>query len=363
MSYAEKNLSENVVYQDLVHTTIGHKDFVDGKVVITKPAPLTMNDACNICHGTKVEVKGLETRETDEGEMDFPVLTGWPNQGVGRVNPDLSRGSCSACHTRHQFSIKMARKPHTCSQCHKGPDVPAYPVYKVSKHGNVYASLEKDWNFDAVPWTIGQDLTAPTCATCHMSLLVNEDGEPLAKRTHQVNDRLSWRLLGLIYAHPHPESPDTTIIKNKAGLPLPTELTGEPVSDYLISPEEQKKRRAVMTGVCRSCHGQQWVAGHFKKLEHTIDASNKSILTVTKMMLSAWEKGAAKGLAQKDSIFNEGLEKKWISEWLFYANSIRYASAMMGADYGVFANGRWSESENIQDLLDWLHIKQEKSKN
>jgi len=28
----------------------------------------------------------------------------WPNTGIGRVNPDGSAGSCSACHTRHRFS-------------------------------------------------------------------------------------------------------------------------------------------------------------------------------------------------------------------------------------------------------------------
>jgi hypothetical protein len=30
-----------------------------------------------------------------------------------------------------------------------------------------------------------------------------------------MNDRSSWRIFG-IYAHAHPRSPDTSIIKNKA---------------------------------------------------------------------------------------------------------------------------------------------------
>jgi hypothetical protein len=30
---------------------------------------------------------------------------------------------------------------------------------------------------------------------------------------------------------------------------------------------------------------------------------------------------------------------------------------MGGADYGVFANGRWSMSKNIQDMKDWLEFK------
>ena len=80
-------------------------------------------------------------------------------------------------------------------------------------------------------------------------------------------------------------------------------------------------------------------------------------LTATKILLSAWEKRAAKGLAQKDSIFNEAIERKWVEQWLFYANSTRFASAMMGADYGVFAKGRWSLSKNLQEMLDWLEFK------
>jgi len=161
----------------------------------------------------------------------------------------------------------------------------------------------------------------------------------------------------LIYAHAHPKSPDTTIIKNKDGLPLPTELTGEPVVEYLIDAEEQEKRRMAMQRVCLSCHSHGWVRGHFARFENTIKTANEMTLTATKILLSAWDKGAAKGLAQNDSIFNEAIEKKWVEQWLFFANSTRYASAMAGADYGVFANGRWYMSKNIQGMNDWLEFK------
>ena len=33
----------------------------------------------------------------------------WPNTGIGRINLDGSRGSCSACHSRHDFSPRRAR--------------------------------------------------------------------------------------------------------------------------------------------------------------------------------------------------------------------------------------------------------------
>jgi hypothetical protein len=247
----------------------------------------------------------------------------------------------------------MARKPYTCSQCHKGPDVPAFKVYEVSKHGNLHSSLGQSWKYDPVPWKIGKDITAPTCATCHVSM-VSSGGEIVAERTHQMNDRLAWRLFGLIYAHPHPKSADTTVIKNKAGLPLPTELTGEPVSEYLISAEEQKERRDTMQKVCLSCHSRPWVEGHFERFENTIQKTNEMTLAATNVLLSAWKKGAA---SQKDGLFNEAIEKRWVEQWLFYANSTRYSSAMAGADYGVFANGRWFMAKNLQEMVDWLKFK------
>jgi len=251
----------------------------------------------------------------------------------------------------------MARKPYTCGECHKGPDVPAYKVYQVSKHGNIFSSLGGSWNFNEVPWTVGQDFTAPTCATCHVSLIVTDDGEIVAERTHQMNDRLSWRIFGLIYAHPHPKSPNTSIIKNKAGLPLPTELTGEVVANYLIDEEEQAERRANMQKVCLTCHSYEWVEGHFSRFENTIKSTNAMTLTATKILSEAWEKGVARGLPQGANIFDEAIEKKWVEGWLFFANSTRFASAMAGADYGVFANGRWYMSKNLQEMSDWLEFK------
>jgi hypothetical protein len=357
MSHAYGNLKNNLVYHNLSVTTSGVQSFEDMKTTIREPNAEIDADSCYYCHGTQVRVEGLRVKETDFGEMELPVLSGWPNQGVGRVNPDMSKGSCSACHTRHHFAIEVARKPYTCAECHKGLDVPAYKVYMVSKHGNIFSSLGDNWDFNSVPWKVGKELQAPTCASCHVSLLVSEEGEVIAERTHQMNDRLPWRIFGLIYAHPHPKSADTTVIKNKAGLPLPTELTGEPVAEYLIDKQEQDERRATMQRVCLSCHSDGWTEGHFRRFENTIETTNEMTLAATKILLSAWEKGAARGLTHGDSIFNEAIEKKWVEQWLFFGNSTRFASAMAGADYGVFANGRWYLSKNIQEMVDWLEFK------
>ena len=203
---------------------------------------------------------------------------------------------------------------------------------------------------------MGEDFTAPTCATCHVSLVVTPEGDIVAERTHQMNNRLPWRIFGLIYAHAHPKSPDTSVIKSKGGLPLPTDLNGEPASTYLIDNNEQQKRRKILQKVCLSCHGQQWVDGHWARFENNIRTTNEMTVTATELMLKAWETGAAKGLAQNDSIFNEAIEKKWMEQWLFFANSTRMSSAMLGTDYGVFDNGRWYMAKSIQEIYDWLRM-------
>jgi len=353
MHEAYGNLQDNAVYADLVKAANGPLSFAGRKLSQKAPDARTNADSCLFCHGTRLEVEEMASRDTDFGPMEFPVISGWPNQGVGRINPDGSKGSCSACHSRHQFAIEMARKPYTCGQCHKGPDVPAYKVYKVSKHSNIVDSLAQsgDWDFSAVPWTVGEDFTAPTCATCHVSKVASPDGRIRAERTHRMNDRLGWRIFGLIYAHAHPKSPDTAKIENKNGLPLPTALDGTPASEYLISGKEREERIGAMKAVCGSCHSGSWVDGHFERFAHTIETTNNQTRVATEIMQEAWKQGAA---SAADSLFNEALERRWVEQWLFYGNSVRFASAMMGADYGVFANGRWEESKNPHAMLEGL---------
>jgi len=179
MANAHGNLQDNPVYRSLADAVNGIQRLEGSTLAHAAPDALTDADSCFSCHGTKVAVSGHAARDTAMGEMTFPVLSGWPNQGVGRINPDGSEGACTACHARHQFSIEVARKPKTCSQCHKGPDVPAYAVYIVSKHGNIYESRESAWDFSAVPWQPGTHFTAPTCAACHVSLLA-AGGEVIA---------------------------------------------------------------------------------------------------------------------------------------------------------------------------------------
>jgi len=352
---AWKIIMKNPLYHTLVSTIDGLKQVENGKITMKEPSPETLRETCLGCHGTKVEVKGMKTINSSMGEVSVPNLTNWPSQGVGRENPDGSIGSCAACHPRHSFSIKIARQPETCGQCHLDPDVPAYNVFKESKHGNIYDALKSEWNFTNVPWVAGKDFKAPTCAACHVSLITAPDGTVIAERTHDFGARLWVRLFGLIYSHPQPKSGDTTIIRNKDGLPMPTTFLNEPASDFLIDKAEQEKRFDIMKNVCRACHSTQWITGHFDKLQNTIRETNEMTLAATRLMIEAWEKG----IEDKSNPFDEQIEKLWIKQWLFYSNSIRYASAMTGApDYAAFKNGWWELSDNLQKMRDLIDLKE-----
>ena len=358
MSHARKNLAGNPLYQQLENSIIAVPTYHSKKGITYEPADEnTKAEACYYCHGTQLEVAGFETRETMTGEMTFPIIRGWPNQGVGRVNPDGSKGSCSACHTRHGFSIEMARKPYTCAECHTGPDVPAYKVYSASKHGNIQSSKNNDWNYKAVPWSIGKDFTAPTCAACHISLVTNPDGEVISKRTHRMNDRLPWRLFGVLYAHPHPLSPDLTVIRNKDGQPLPSAFDGTFSTEYLIDSTQQEVRKKNMQALCLNCHATSWVDGQWERLENSIRKTNTATHAATSLMVDIWDSGFAGGLKQNENPFDETIEKEWSRIWLFYANAIRFSSAMGGGgDHSVFEKGAFNLSEALQKMETWYAL-------
>jgi nitrate/TMAO reductase-like tetraheme cytochrome c subunit len=358
MSQAYGNLMGNSLYRMLVDSVNSvPSGFGAGPPV---RGDLTDADSCLYCHGTKMTVSGVRSRETELGPMEFPVISGWPNQGVGRINPDGSKGSCTSCHSRHDFSVEMARKPYACKECHGGPDVPAYKVYETSKHGNIFSAAQKEWDFNNTGWTVGKDFTAPTCAACHISLLVNAEGKVVASRTHEMKDRLPWRIFGLVYAHPHPKEADTSIIRNADGLPLPTCFGAGVSENFLRTKEQMAAAQQKMQSICLTCHAQSWVDGHWGRFVNTIESTNSAVFSATKIMLDAWGRGLATNHSKAGSLFDESIEKLWTDVWLIYANSVRFASAMGGGgDYGVFADGRYQLKKTMQQMKEWAESRKE----
>ena len=62
MANAYGNLQDNSLYQDLVRTINGVQFLGEGQIRITPPSQQTNADACLSCHGTRVEVKGFDSR-------------------------------------------------------------------------------------------------------------------------------------------------------------------------------------------------------------------------------------------------------------------------------------------------------------
>ena len=169
------------------------------------------------------------------GDMEFPVLRRLAQSGRGSNQSGWKQGDRAPPVTAGMSfpSRPASQAPYLQGMPTPGPTCPAYKVFEASKHGNIFSTNHSEWDFKNTQWTIGRDFTAPTCAACHISLLVNTESKVIANRTHEMKDRLPWRIFGLVYAHPHPEEADTSVIRNKDGLPLPTDFEGGRAEQFL----------------------------------------------------------------------------------------------------------------------------------
>ena len=177
---------------------LGSLDNVLGEIVEGTPAA---NAGCQQCHGSVVAFKTDAAGELLRDKEDKPIIDDatWPNSGIGRINPDGSNGTCSACHSRHSFSIEMARRPDNCGKCHLGPDHPQKEIYDESKHGIAFATADPQgkMHLDADEWSVGDTYSAaPTRATCHMSAPSHQLATP------DPGNRTSWPLPPVASKHP-----------------------------------------------------------------------------------------------------------------------------------------------------------------
>jgi hypothetical protein len=276
--------------------------------------PAAVNAGCRQCHGADVllDAKNMPTAET------------WPNTGIGRLNPDGSRGSCSACHARHRFSVAQARQPETCGKCHLGPDHPQKEVYEESKHGILYKSFEKEMNLDSKKWVAGVDYTAaPTCASCHMSATREQ------VVTHDVGERISWTLrppvsskLNMIRL----ENGDEFDLPADKPLPKIGEAAKESKVKAILTWEQ---RRDKMKDVCSACHTDRQVDSHYKQFDDVVNLYNdKFAKPIAAMMGELKDAGYI-----TPAPFDEKIEWTWWEIWHHEGRVARHGAAMMGPDY------------------------------
>ncbi|MFQ6096388.1 MAG: multiheme c-type cytochrome [Armatimonadota bacterium] len=256
---------------------IGSLDNILGEVVEGGPAA---NLGCKQCHGSVVKVDA----------QGVPVAGTWPNTGVGRVNPDGSKGSCTACHTRHMFSKQQAREPLNCARCHMGPDHPQREIYEESKHGIMFYAWREKMALDADEWIVGKTYTAaPTCATCHMS------ATPTQPVSHDVGRRMAWTLRPVISKRQ----------------------------------EDWQNKRSRMQAVCHECHGPTWVGNYFTMYDDAVQLYNDKFASPAEAIMGRLRK-AGKITATP---FDDHIEWTFFELWHHEGRRARMGAAMMGPDF------------------------------
>ena len=306
-------------------------EVVEGYTVVSdkgekiKPSAVAVS-GCLQCHGSEVKV-------LKDGTLD-PAT--WPNTGVGRLNPDGSKGSCSACHFRHNFSVAQARQPENCGRCHMGPDHPQLEVYNESKHGIAFAAnrarLAK--GMEKKSWVPGKDYEqGPTCASCHMGATRS------LKATHDVGERISWTLRPAVS-----EKIDAAAIK----------LGKKDVKTW-------EKRREDMQDVCLSCHTGNWVNNFYKQFDNLVNLYNDKFGSpATELMKMLTEKK----LIPTDVQFTTKIEFTYFYLWHHEGRRVRHGAAMMGPDYtqwhGMFEVADRFYTQFIPELKELLAAAKEK---
>ncbi|PIQ85108.1 MAG: hydroxylamine oxidoreductase [Candidatus Omnitrophica bacterium CG11_big_fil_rev_8_21_14_0_20_45_26] len=293
---------------------------------------------CQQCHGGKIgllatdgsfvtvddlkpDENGMPTNQTavqkiardKEGRPTLNPNT-WPNTGIGRLNLDGSRGSCTACHSRHDFSPRRARQPENCGKCHLGPDHPQKEIYEESKHGVAYRDLKDSMNLDSESWVLGKDYSAaPTCATCHMSGNALNGG----KVTHDPGERISWT-----------NRPPVSLLMDTDEEHQIVKETDPEKRKALVHDTWQQKRNR-MKDVCSHCHTPAYIDAFYKQYDDLVILFNEKFAKAGQKIISVLRE---QGLITKTD-FDEEIEWTWFYLWHHEGRRARHGASMMAPDY------------------------------
>ncbi|TVM00979.1 MAG: hypothetical protein CV087_11880 [Candidatus Brocadia sp. WS118] len=305
-------------------------------------------NGCLQCHGSIIKFKRNDAGEIlrDKGKPILDPNT-WPNSGIGRLNPDGSKGSCHACHSRHSFEAKLSRAPENCGKCHMGPDHPQMEIYKESKHGIAYtANIDRMALDKEGRWVLGKDYSAaPTCTTCHISNYMTSEGEHNASN-HDVGERLSWTLRPVVstkinmviyedgFKEDYPDTRKLPEIGEEVQV-IEKIVQDETLVDKVVSKRVHKivtwqERREKMKGVCRNCHNHTHVDNFYQQFDSLVALYNKKFAEPAQAMMNA--------LIQ-DEVLNSNSPFEHEVQWIFWelwhheGRRARHGASMMGPDY------------------------------
>jgi len=208
---------------------------------------------------------------------------------VGKPNADGTIGTCTVCHTRHTSSVRIARLPTTCAQCHMGPDHSQIEIYEESRHGILFQAQEKSLNLDAPPKTLTtRDMFVPTCATCHMSG-INGLGV-----THEPSERLSYYLADMITDK------------------RPNYAAGQ----------------AKMKQVCSQCHTPGLIDRVYTQAEQVVQSTNQRVQTAQDIVNGLRKEGVLTGPP-----FSHPIDFVYFNLWHYDGRTSKHGAFMGGADF------------------------------
>ena len=315
----------------------------------------SVNVGCRQCHGAKVALQGTDGKPVTVDDLkpgpdgkptdrdavariarnqNGKPLTdpaSWPNTGIGRINLDGSLGSCSACHSRHDFSARRARQPENCGKCHLGPDHPQKEIYEESKHGVAYRDLKDEMQLDGETWVLGKDYSqAPTCATCHMSGNVRNGG----RITHDPGERISWTN----------RPPVSLVMDTDVNHKVVTEP--DPAKRAALIADSADAKRNRMKEVCSTCHTQDYVNSFYRQYDDLVILYNEKFAKPGLAIMNAL---AEQGLTTKAQ-FDEPIDWTWYLLWHHEGRRARHGAAMMAPDYTHW-HGMFEVSERFYQHL------------
>ena len=202
---------------------------------------------CGVCHGAEATEMARSAHGRGVPGMEIRLVAGkpdtatWPAPLVGRINPDGSAGSCTACHGRHRFELTDARSPAVCASCHLVDG--SAEAWRRSPHGGI--SLAQA----GLP-----NPKAPGCPTCHIAASALG-----GKTTHDTSSRVTWTV-----------GPDGKVAQGK----------------------DAEAHRDAMAEVCAQCHAPEFIDAAFTHIDATFSsmplASKVGALPSYLFMPRAW---------------------------------------------------------------------------
>ena len=332
-------------------------------------------NGCWQCHGSIIRFERDESGEIlRTGKEGKPVIHAdtWPNSGMGRLNPDGSKGSCHACHSRHAFQAKLSRSPENCGKCHMGPDHPQIEVYNESKHGIAFYANRDRMALDnsrEEGWVLGRDYSAaPTCATCHISSYMTPQGE-FEANSHDVGERISWTLRPIVsnklnmvifedgFKEDYNEGEELpeigAVVDTKEKVVENEQLVTRVVPRKVVQTVTWQERRAHMKGACLNCHNDTYVDNFYAQFDDLVALYNEKFAKPAKQFMDELK---ADGVLNPAAPFEHEVQWVFWELWHHEGRRARHGASMMGPDYthwhGMYEVSKHYYTEFLPEVIE-----------